>query len=816
MPPIGHASAPRSANIAPTPYTTPTTRAGLIELAGSGHPWTAAPALAAALRDAPGDVGLRFLLARTLACLGLATLARGQLAALPEAARALDEARALVRDIDALPGDREPQDARAERARAGVAALITRGVDLREYLDGWQRAPTPRFIARDGNAVVLPDHANHPHEWRDLADRRAEARAAAGRLVTSLAGAAPGPITVDGASPPWLLAELLERIEPTATGYRPQIVLVEEDPAALLDALSMPGSGAWASSDRLRIFVGPDAAGEYTAWARARFELESLGPVVASSASPGSGRGRMHEIAESVRREQQAELSRVRARVEGACAGRDARWWAERYERARRPGTDEPLRVLIPTCRYTTFVHHAAEDLRGAFERTGANARTLVEPDAHARLSAIGYLAEVERFAPDLVVLINYPRATRPGAFPPGVPFACWIQDQMPHLLDERVGRSHSPLDFVCGHLYPDLFERFAYPIDRALAVPVVIDPTKFHDAPAPRGLLDESACEIAYVSHQSETPESMRDRLACEAGDDRIARVIAWAHDRVTALAPQAHTLVIAGEVARELPRVLHDALGGAPDPGVAARLKAQCIDPLGERVLRHQTLRWAAAIAARRGWRLRIHGRGWADGPFARYARPELPHGEPLRASYQSAAVHLHASPSTAVHQRVMECAASGGLPLCRLTHQMLASQALADAVKRGARADSPTPVADSPALMDWCAQHQRLGMGSPTHFTAPAAALDRQRPFVPTGKLDWTARWLLGDFSQTTFWSEQSLERLVERAVTRPAWRENVSGGIRARVCARATTDALAASITRMVHESLGASPTAAAAA
>src|SRR6185295_13062943 len=89
----------------------------------------------------------------------------------------------------------------------------------------------------------------------------------------------------------------------------------------------------------------------------------------------------------------------------------------------------------------------------------------------------------------------------------------------------------------------------------------------------------------------------------------------------------------------------------------------------------LRHQTVAWAAELARERGWRLRLYGRGWAEVPeLAEFARPEVSHGEALRACYRATAAHLHVSIYTLAHQRVMECALSGGLPLSRLVPENL----------------------------------------------------------------------------------------------------------------------------------------------
>ena len=80
-------------------------------------------------------------------------------------------------------------------------------------------------------------------------------------------------------------------------------------------------------------------------------------------------------------------------------------------------------------------------------------------------------------------------------------------------------------MDFLVGHLFPELFERFGYPRRNALAAPMVVSTRKFHDAPVDAGLRKQHECEIAYVGHQSEPPESQRERVLAELAGDKVIR---------------------------------------------------------------------------------------------------------------------------------------------------------------------------------------------------------------------------------------------------------------------------------------------------
>ena len=86
-------------------------------------------------------------------------------------------------------------------------------------------------------------------------------------------------------------------------------------------------------------------------------------------------------------------------------------------------------------------------------------------------------------------------------------------------------------------------------------------------------------------------------------------------------------------------------------------------------DRVLRHQTLEWAARWATSRSRTLRIYGRGWERHPtLHRFACGELEHGEPLRRLYQASRINLQINAYGSLHQRLLDGLASGGFMLSR----------------------------------------------------------------------------------------------------------------------------------------------------
>ena len=236
-------------------------------------------------------------------------------------------------------------------------------------------------------------------------------------------------------------------------------------------------------------------------------------------------------------------------------------------------------------------------------------------------------------------------------------------------------------------------------------------------------------------------------------------------------------------------------------------------------ERIVRHRALAMAADLCEQRGWSLRVFGRGWEDHPrFGRFAGGVLEHGDDLRACYQAALVQLHASAFNVVHQRVMECALSGGLPIG--VRSLAALPSLADVMARERiTPDQGRPIADGwlafetagvPALE----QHARLLAtitGNTTiepdtriraHHLERVLAHPRAR-----GVWSYDAEWLLGQPAELMFEGARGLEQIVERARQDSDWRNACSQRIAASVRERATFGGLIDGMLGMMSDELG---------
>lgn len=676
---------------------------------------------------------------------------------------------------------------------------------------------TDALVARDGNIVLRPRDELDVRRWRWVRDHRAEAAAAVARLPGRPGQMLP-PVLLLGLAPGWLAtllaAELAER-ERAFDVFRRGVHALEPDAEALAAALTCFDLRPLLAAGRARVFSGPAALRDYAAFLNQRPACVAPTDVLAPQGVP---RGAWRE---EVVGELAAFAQRQNAAIESA--RRDAAEHAERLDpdrlRARLAcpsRASPPLRVLVVTSRHTTFLRHAAHDLARAAESLGVATRVLMEPDASSIFTPAALPAAIADFAPDLLLSINYPRPVLDASLPPQLPVACWLQDAMPHLFAPHVGRALSPLDLLFGHTFADLFARCGYPASHALPTPVPASAHKFHAAPADAAQQREHACDVVFISHHGEAPEALRQRLARQMGGTP-------AHDRLTArffdLASQACDAAALAPVRPMLreatERILADELGRRPGEADVAQALSGVVEPLLGRLFRHQALGWARRVCARRGWSLRVRGRGWAASPLADCAGPTIEHDEPLRAAYQCARVTLHLDPTTLVHQRVLECVLSGGLPVVRFHHDALAraehrgaAELLANAtpVATSPRGRPVYRVADAPSLRAAASIRRELGLPSPETFAIPPEAL-APSPFPAGAWDDHDATRLFPDLAALAFHDEPTLERALDRAIGDAPWRHATQAELARRVSARLTHEAVFSRLLAFAAERLG---------
>jgi hypothetical protein len=482
----------------------------------------------------------------------------------------------------------------------------------------------------------------------------------AGEQALREALAGPAPAAIAGVGDGRVLGLVASR-PAGAHGSTHAVYLCEPDPdrlRAALGASDLTGPGGPIEHPAVRWFVGDRWAGAY----RDSLASEPLLPMPDIHARLGVG-----DEAERV------WLETVAAREQSnAAAAEAARAWSESDEVGGGSGwtgaADRAPRVLLITSRFTTVVRHSVAAAARGFASLGWEAHTCTERADHERLTPDGVIHAISGFRPDLILAVNYHRHHFAGV-PGGVPFVCWIQDDMLHLIEPGVGDRLGERDFVMSAWAHRYSKEWGYPADRCVVVPRMIEDL----GPAALASDEELTDDLVYVSSHSGVPSTILDQLTRATGTHT-------AQARATAYAGRALIDLYArgGSVAqpRGLRAMLSDAARaegiGQPDPAWLSRVAELLALHLNNPLYRQQGLAWAARVAGERGRTLAVYGPGWDRHPgFAPFARGPLTPGDDLVRVTRTARFNLRLEPYPAMcHQRLIEAVGCGGMVLSRRT--------------------------------------------------------------------------------------------------------------------------------------------------
>ena len=459
----------------------------------------------------------------------------------------------------------------------------------------------PSLVVEDPAAVGRPVVAATPEDARRVAD------------TLPMPNGPPPIVVVDGVSPPWLLGEIVRRTGPEShVSHGSGIVVIAPDWEQVVVALSHDEAVDWLGDPRVVLFAGDRAPDAFRAWLDARSAYLTSGATIgtAGSLSPNAA-SILQQLSRELRRKSREDVQ-LREKVLARDRARGPAYWAERYRGAINPisGRDaSPLRVLVITTRYSTYMRHSAAGLAGVLNDAGYAATLLIEPDRHTKLSSVTYLRAIDEIDPDLIITINYQRRRVGDFIPGGIPYITWTQDAMPNLFDRAAPVAGSVRDFIVGHLERSMFMGSGDAAGRALCVPVLASESEFHPGPVAPDEARQQSCEVAWVSNHGVPPDQLsRDLLVRSNIPDERRRAI------------EAIGRELQGSITRSaLPdrvaflRSARDRFTSAGfSPAESGQLIISYALPLAERVLRHQTARWAKDICERRGWRMRVFGSG------------------------------------------------------------------------------------------------------------------------------------------------------------------------------------------------------------
>jgi hypothetical protein len=627
------------------------------------------------LETNPEDDGTRLLAVREYLRMGLGAAAAELLSSAGPSLTGTAEF-AELRALAARQTRIVAWDRRAKRFERNLAPLAARGIAVDDIRAAWSAGQTAYELHLDssGGEQVRGRLPGGCRRWLRLGPSPV-AMAESAPLPVDAEALMPGPYLFESLGLPEYLLRIWRRTRNTFHGYDAAIYVVESNLTALGLALNLCDLSEPLADDAVMLFGGADCRERFRRTIEADPNLPPPRQCFDFSHLCRSHDGAAHAcprgeaLLEAMKSARHGRLVTALAGLEATYAGRDARYWARRFEAAL-SGAGPPLRVLATVSTRTTYLQYSMRDALDALETLGCQTRLLIETRRFEIVSAEAYHQVIGDFDPDLVFVIDHPRSSFGGRVPRNLPIMTWDQDALPHIFTPANLGQMGPLDVLVG--LPHVPEIVNYGLDAAqfFVSQAATNPQRFDIGE----LTDEEraryACDISYVSHASQTPadfHAQERQLYREANAEKLLDALyklATDHvlERGSVDEGDLARLLLAGEQATGI---------HVPQTPMRERLMTWYLWRLCDRVFRHQALEWAARFAERTGRTLRIYGNGWDKHPtLARWAHGAAANGRELACVHRGSRINLQLMPAGFLHQRAMDGLCAGGFFLVRAT--------------------------------------------------------------------------------------------------------------------------------------------------
>ncbi|MBN1764828.1 MAG: glycosyltransferase [Sedimentisphaerales bacterium] len=330
-------------------------------------------------------------------------------------------------------------------------------------------------------------------------------------------------------------------------------------------------------------------------------------------------------------------------------------------------GTLQP-RILVVTCRWTTFLKHCAADFQKAFEQLGCQTGYLIEENNVQSITDRLRWSQLNEFKPDALFMVSHARPSVPN-LPPELPFIAFIQDRCGTLwtLPDTDLRQH----IACHDLLICLVEEFQnylsarkIPQRQMMIMPVPADENMFYPLKNDHYMYEKFTCDVSYVKHgNADTDAVMQGWMTSnELTDTRDPQKIPFAKFFTDLY----HTFM--SDLSRRWPEnILHELID---------KEFGDLIEPQDSHLLHQNMTSFAVEVytACRRRYYLeglkeaeldlKLYGNSWRDDRlFKPFAGGNVNRDTQLNAVYNFTRINLHLQPYITMHQRLVECALAGG---------------------------------------------------------------------------------------------------------------------------------------------------------
>ncbi len=325
-------------------------------------------------------------------------------------------------------------------------------------------------------------------------------------------------------------------------------------------------------------------------------------------------------------------------------------------------------RVLVSTCRWTTFLQYCAKDFQKAFSQLGCETYYQIEEgDTQVLTNKLTWKTLVE-FKPDVLFGVSHARPS--FLVPPELPVISFVQDRCGPILtlkDLSVAISRRDL-FVC--MMED-FRRYLVcknvPSDQTFVMPIPADEAVFHPLPSDDPDVERFTVDVGFVKHcdgwGDQAFNNFVRKYLTATGHPEAEKVLIAAFTDLYRLTCREDGRRHYEQEMMECVRTRLDGIfslfGADPEYWIRQLVSAYLIEVFGN-TWRYQFLE----ALDKAGIQIGLYGNGWNNHPrFKHLSRGPVKRQTDLKKVYNFSRINLNIHPTSTMHQRVTECALAGG---------------------------------------------------------------------------------------------------------------------------------------------------------
>jgi len=325
-------------------------------------------------------------------------------------------------------------------------------------------------------------------------------------------------------------------------------------------------------------------------------------------------------------------------------------------------------RVLVSTCRWTTFLQYCARDFQRAFERLGCRTRYMIEEsDVQLLLPRLTWKMLAE-FKPDVMFSVSHARPSY--NIPKELPFIGYIQDYCGPILtlpDLFSATSRQDLFVANSGVMRRYLVSKNIPEYQVICMGIPADETMFFPLPEDTPEVERFTVDVGYVKHCDAYGEKALDTfLRNQFGTVTEPGV----KNTLSTIFTELYKATCCDKDRRVYEDEMLSFVESYLSPSVTDEFRHQVHQLVNRFYISVFGLTWRYQFLEAlddAGIQVGLFGRGW-DSHFRlkHFARGSVDREKDLNKVYNFNKINLNIHPICTMHQRVNECALAGGFLL------------------------------------------------------------------------------------------------------------------------------------------------------